>query len=110
VELGPAEPIEKALAAWRQGIARGRDGTAAAELRRLLWEQLAPHLPAGPGSTLYLCPDGELSALPWAALPGRVPGTVLLEEHALARIIHTPQTCLPSLPESAELVVWASSK
>src|SRR5262249_40819833 len=90
VELGPAEPIEKALAAWRQDIARGRDSPAAAELRHLLWDQLAPHVPSGPGSTIYLCPDGELSALPWAALPGRVPGTVLLEEHALALVPHAP--------------------
>jgi hypothetical protein len=29
---------------------------------------------------------------------------------ALTRIIHTPQTCFPSLPESTELVVWASSR
>src|SRR5262249_21944091 len=90
VDLGPAEPIEQALAAWRQDIARGRDSSAAGELRRLLWEKLAPHLPARPGSTIYLCPDADLSALPWAALPGRVPGTVLLEEHALALVPHGP--------------------
>jgi CHAT domain-containing protein/Flp pilus assembly protein TadD len=90
VELGPAQAIDKALAAWRQAIAAGLDSAAAADLRRLLWEPLAAHLPTGPSSTVYLCPDGELSALPWAALPGRAQGTVLLEDHALALVPHGP--------------------
>jgi CHAT domain-containing protein len=90
VELGPAEPIEKALASWRKDIAARLDSPAASALRRLLWDPLAAHLPAGPGSTVYLCPDGELSALPWAALPGRAKGTVLLEDHALALVPHGP--------------------
>src|SRR5262249_51883312 len=90
VEIGAAEPIDKALAAWRQDIARERASAAAGELRRLLWDKLAPHLPTGPGSTISLCPDADLSALPWAALPGRAQGTVLLEDHALALVPHGP--------------------
>jgi CHAT domain-containing protein len=90
VELGPAEPIEQALAAWRKDIAARLDSRGASALRRLLWDPLAAHLPSGPGSTVYLCPDGELSALPWAALPGRGKGTVLLEDHALALVPHGP--------------------
>jgi CHAT domain-containing protein len=90
VELGPAEPIEQALAGWRQDIAARLDSPGASALRRLLWDPLAAHLPSGPGSTVYLCPDGALSALPWAALPGRAPGTVLLEDHALALVPHGP--------------------
>jgi CHAT domain-containing protein len=88
VELGPAEPIEKALTAWRQDIAAGRDSAAPGQLRQLLWEKLAPQLPTRPQSQIYLCPDGDLSALPWAALPGRAKGTVLLEDHALALVPH----------------------
>jgi CHAT domain-containing protein/Tfp pilus assembly protein PilF len=90
VELGRAEPIEQALAAWRKAIAEGLDSPAAADLRRLVWDQLAVYLPEQAGSTVYLCPDGELSALPWAALPGRARGTVLLEDHALALVPHGP--------------------
>jgi CHAT domain-containing protein/tetratricopeptide (TPR) repeat protein len=90
VELGPAEPIEKALAAWRQAITEGLDSPASAELRRLVWDRLSEHLPDRPDSTVYLCPDGELSALPWPALPGRVRGTVLLEDHALTLVPHGP--------------------
>ncbi len=90
VELGRAETIEKALAAWRKDIAQGLDSPSAAELRHLVWDKLAKHLPDTPGSTVYLCPDGDLSALPWAALPGRDKGTVLLEDHALALVPHGP--------------------
>jgi CHAT domain-containing protein/Tfp pilus assembly protein PilF len=90
VELGPAGVIEKTLAQWCQDIKNHASvGTAARRLRRLVWEPLAQHLPVGT-DTVYLCPDGELSALPWAALPGRKPGTILLEDHALALVPHGP--------------------
>jgi CHAT domain-containing protein len=90
VELGQAEPIEKALAAWRQAIAEGLDSPAAGQLRKLVWDKIAPHLPHKEGSAVYLCPDADVSALPWGALPGRAKGTVLLEEHALALVPHGP--------------------
>jgi CHAT domain-containing protein len=47
------------------------------------WDPLAPALPPGT-RTVYLCPDGDLARLPWGALPGRQPGTVLLEDTVLA--------------------------
>jgi CHAT domain-containing protein len=88
VELGPVGPIAKALADWRLAIDKSKDkgSPAAASLRRLVWEPLAKHIPEG--ATVYLAPDGLLSRLPWAALPGREAGTVLLEEHALAVVPH----------------------
>jgi CHAT domain-containing protein len=39
---------------------------------------------------VYLSPDGDLWRLPWAALPGEKPGTVLLEEYAFAQVPHAP--------------------
>ena len=63
IELGRAEPIEKALAAWRKAISEGLDSPAPVELRELVWDKLASHLSTKEGSTIYLCPDGELSAL-----------------------------------------------
>src|SRR5262249_36067070 len=87
VELGPAPAIEQALRQWRQDIAQGQASPAATQLRRLLWDKLESHL--GPAcDTVYLCPDGALAALPWAALPGRGPNTVLLEDYALALVPH----------------------
>jgi CHAT domain-containing protein/tetratricopeptide (TPR) repeat protein len=92
VDLGEARPIEETLDLWRRAIAGsapGRDssGRYARMLRRLVWEKLSPVLP-GDTSTIYLSPDGPLCRLPWAAVPGRRPGTVLLEEYALAVVPH----------------------
>jgi CHAT domain-containing protein/Tfp pilus assembly protein PilF len=88
-ELGPAAPIEQALAQWRQDIDNGRAGPAADQLRRLAWEPVAKQIREGM-DTVYLAPEGPLAALPWAALPGRKPGSVLLEEYALALAPHGP--------------------
>jgi CHAT domain-containing protein/Tfp pilus assembly protein PilF len=93
VELGEAEPIEKALRQWRREISDWRPdrkatpGDAGARLSELVWQPLARHIPANT-ATVYLCPDADLTALPWAALPGRARGKVLLEEHALALVPH----------------------
>jgi tetratricopeptide (TPR) repeat protein/CHAT domain-containing protein len=89
VDLGPAQPIDSAVSEWRQAIVHGHDSPAAAELRKLVWEPLARHIPNGT-TTVYLAPDGALSYMPWAALPGNRPGTVLLEQYALATVPHAP--------------------
>ena len=68
VDLGPAQPIEDAVTRWRQAIVRGQDSPAAADLRKLVWEPLARHLPKGT-ATVYLAPDGALSRIPWARCP-----------------------------------------
>jgi CHAT domain-containing protein len=89
VDLGPARPIDDAVYRWRQAIVHGQDSPAAADLRRLVWEPLARHLPEGTNA-VYLAPDGPLSSIPWAALPGELPDTVLLERYAIATIPHAP--------------------
>jgi tetratricopeptide (TPR) repeat protein len=89
LELGPAQPIEEALADWRHAIEQRRDSPAAQTLRRLVWEPIAQHL-ASDTQTVYLVPDGVLARLPWAALPGTRPGTVLLEELQIAIVAHGP--------------------
>jgi CHAT domain-containing protein len=100
VELGSAAPIDEAVAAWREtlnGAARNpksearnpKSGEPAAALRRLVWARLAPALPGGT-RTVLLAPDGALTAVPWAALPGDRPGSVLLEEYALAVVPDGP--------------------
>ncbi len=58
-------------------------------MRRLVWAPVAALLPAGT-QTVYVCPDGNLSRLPWAAVPGAAPGAVLLEEHAIAVVPDGP--------------------
>jgi CHAT domain-containing protein/tetratricopeptide (TPR) repeat protein len=97
VELGPAVPIERALRDWRYDIdrpvgARSGDraaakGNAERELGRLVWQPLVKFLPTGT-ETVYLSPDAALTRLPWSALPGRQPGRLLLEDHALGIVPH----------------------
>jgi CHAT domain-containing protein/Tfp pilus assembly protein PilF len=100
VELGEVEPIDAAVATWRRDLA-GRPTSAAAEtLRQRVWDRLAPHLPADT-RTVLLAPDGALTQVPWAALPGNRPGTVLLQDYAFAVVPHGPflLECLTAQPE-----------
>jgi CHAT domain-containing protein len=101
VELGPAVPIEAALAEWRRDIANQRTGPAADRLSELVWRPLSRHLPTGM-RTVLVAPDGALTGLPWAALHGRPGGRLLLEDYALAVVPHGPflLDCLTSPPES----------
>jgi len=86
VELGSSAPINEALVRWHDDITKSSDDpTAAAELRRLVWEPLERQFPSET-KTVYLCPDDRLTSLPWAALPGRKTGTVLLEEYCLGTV------------------------
>ncbi len=95
VELGEAQRIEDALRQWRREIADWRPdrpvsaSDAARRLGEMLWQPLAKHIPADT-ETVFLAPDASLTGLPWAALPGRDKGKVLLEEHALIQVPHGP--------------------
>jgi CHAT domain-containing protein/Tfp pilus assembly protein PilF len=101
VELGEAGPIDRAVTAWRSDLARRPASAAAATLRRLVWDQLAPHLPADT-RTVLVAPDGALTEVPWAALPGDRPGSVLLEDYAFAVVPNGPFLLqrLTAAPES----------
>jgi CHAT domain-containing protein/tetratricopeptide (TPR) repeat protein len=89
VDLGPAPPIDGAVRAWREAIVRRQPSPAVEILRRRVWEPLAKQLPPDTAAVI-LAPDGALSALPWAALPGDRTGSVLLEQYALATVPHAP--------------------
>jgi CHAT domain-containing protein/Tfp pilus assembly protein PilF len=88
VDLGEAKPIEEALALWRRAL--DEDSAAAdkhgARVRRLAWDRLAGELKGS--DTVYLSPDAALTRLPWAALPGDKPDTVLLERLRVAVVPH----------------------
>jgi tetratricopeptide (TPR) repeat protein len=86
LDLGPATPIGEAVRAWRGTLGRprplgGKDDPAAG-LRRLVWQPLENHL-AG-AATVLVSPDGRLTYLPFAALPGSKPDAYLVEETSLA--------------------------
>ncbi|MCL4206554.1 MAG: CHAT domain-containing protein [Pirellulaceae bacterium] len=85
VELGAVAPIHAALRAWRRAISASQPSDSPQELRRLVWEPIEKQLPAHT-KTVFVTPDDQLAALPWAALPGRAQGTVLLEQYAFATV------------------------
>ena len=100
VHLGPVEPIDEAISQWRATVRPGRRGLVPLDedaveeepeeagspvgrlLRVLLWDKIEPHLDGC--SRVVIIPDGSLHFLPWAALPGKRPGTYLIEDYAIA--------------------------
>src|SRR5262249_15005557 len=88
-DLGEAQPIDDAIASWRRSIDKVETSGAPHKLKELVWDRLAAELPPGT-KAVYVCPEGDLARLPWAALPGAKPGTVLLEDFALAVVPSGP--------------------
>jgi CHAT domain-containing protein/tetratricopeptide (TPR) repeat protein len=83
IDLGPAKPVEEAVESWRRSIDRLEESAAPRKLRELVWDRLSVEL-APETRLVYLCLEGDLARLPWGALPGTRPGTILLEELAVA--------------------------
>jgi CHAT domain-containing protein/tetratricopeptide (TPR) repeat protein len=73
VDLGSADAINAAIASWSEALAEAKSGRSAATLRQLAWEPIERRLPRET-KTVYLCPEGSLTRLCWAALPGRGEG------------------------------------
>jgi CHAT domain-containing protein/tetratricopeptide (TPR) repeat protein len=85
VEVGPAAPIDGALARWRHQVQDGQAEPDAGELARRLWGPLAAHLEGA--DTVLVAPDGALNFLAWGALPDpKRPGSYLLERLAFATV------------------------
>ncbi len=87
VPLGASRPVDEAVRAWRQALVAGKSGpmqAAALELSRRVWEPLKPHLEGA--ATVLVLPDGPLTQFPLAALPGRRPGTYLVEDVAIGYV------------------------
>jgi CHAT domain-containing protein len=91
IALDTAANIEPAVVAWREAITSGKEIPAAVptKVRELVWEKVRKALPVNV-KIVYICPDADLCKVPFAALPGDKPGTVLLEDFAIATIPHTP--------------------
>lgn len=97
VEFGPVEPIASAIEKWRTYFGQGREGQEAGhQLRKLVLEPLQIHF-AGAKAVL-ISPNGLTAPIPWAALPGRAPGSYLLQEIAIATI--PIPSLLPGLVEN----------
>jgi CHAT domain-containing protein len=94
VELTEAAAIERAWTAWHKALVADRpDAKAereeATRFADLAWQPIRKVLPADL-KTVYLVPDGQLHQVPWGALPGQKPDTVLLDECAVCLVPHGP--------------------
>src|SRR5262249_23246844 len=92
-ELGPARPLITHLDQWRRDLAAMKPSTAGGKLRTALWAPLEKHI--GDADTVLLSPVDFLAGLPFNALPGKKPGSYLIEERALATVLSPAQ--LPAL-------------
>ena len=98
VELGPVKTVATAVDGFRQTLNRVHPTTGQADdpavvLRKTIWEPLTPHLKGA--KQVLIGPEGPLSRLPFAALPGSDPDKYLIEEIALA-VVPVPRM-LPEL-------------
>ena len=85
IELGPVAPIAELITTWRKDFGMAGLGERAdpgQELRRLVWEKLEPHLSGA--KMVLISPDGVTARFPWLALPGKTPGSYLIEDTAIA--------------------------
>jgi CHAT domain-containing protein/tetratricopeptide (TPR) repeat protein len=96
VQLGNADRIASAVRLWRQSVSAGNspDPVAARLLRQRLWQPIASYLDGI--DTVLIAPDGELSGLPFAALPGEKPGSFLLEYYTCGYLSSGRQLLLRS--------------
>ena len=97
IDLCPAENISNAIDSWRRDFGRrdpgSKDPDAGAALRQYIWDRLEPALRGA--TTILVSPDGSTARLPWPALPGKKPGTYLIDEVAIG-VVPIPRL-LPEL-------------
>lgn len=84
IDLGPRKDIDDGIAAWRKtfGLPGAKGSDPGQDLRRLVWQKIEPALDGA--RTILISPDGATAQFPFSALPGRKPGTYLIEERAIA--------------------------
>jgi CHAT domain-containing protein/tetratricopeptide (TPR) repeat protein len=98
VDLGPVQPLEEAADRWRRSILSDPEERSNASpqigarssmsperlLRERLWNPLLRRFPGV--KLVMISPDGFLNRIPLGALPGREPGTYLVEETQLVTL------------------------
>lgn len=103
LDLGAVAPLSEAVDTWRASfeswlapLGRSRQGIAAGRgLRQSIWEPVLKYV--ADAQTVLVSTDGVLGRIPLGALPGKKPGSFLIEDHRLA-MIPVPQL-LPKLAD-----------
>ncbi len=100
IDLGDVASLNALVQTWRRDLGRSPAAIdAARELRKRIWEPLEQHL--GGSTTVFVSPDGLLGQFPLAALPGKRPGSYLIEDLAIV-MLPVPQG-LPAMASSPSL-------
>jgi CHAT domain-containing protein len=87
VRLGRTAPVEDAVRSWRADLGAGVSAAAAGQrLRELVWAPLEKAFGTSKATQVLISSDGVLNQLPFGALPGRAPGTYLIEDRAIATV------------------------
>ncbi|HMB15147.1 MAG TPA: CHAT domain-containing protein, partial [Pelovirga sp.] len=92
VDLGASRKLEDSIIRFRRPFTAKTvtnemltdSERAAGQLRSEFWRPLQNHLPGI--ETVLISPDGAIGILPFAALPGSVPETYLLEDYRFAML------------------------
>jgi tetratricopeptide (TPR) repeat protein len=84
LDLGPAAPIRETVEKWRASYSADE----AANLKQRVWKPLEPFVQNA--QTVLVSPDGALARFPLPALPGKQPGSYLLEDLAIS-VLPVPQ-------------------
>ncbi|MEK6247718.1 MAG: CHAT domain-containing protein, partial [Planctomycetales bacterium] len=100
VDLGSMDKVETQIEAARAVLLKGGGNTSDTshknplqQFHRLAWRPLETHLDGV--TAVLVSPDGALASFPFAALPGKKPGTYLIEDMPVA-VVSVPQL-LPEL-------------
>jgi CHAT domain-containing protein len=98
IDLGDYQYLGTAVQRWRSGFGRTRDSRSAGVLlRKQIWDPLEPHIKGA--KIVLVSPNGVFGALPLATLPGKKPGSYLLEDWAIC-VAPTPLLMLESPRDS----------
>lgn len=85
IDLGPVREMALIIAHWRNEVFANHIATAQwQDMKTALWAPIARLLPAKT-QKIILCPDGELSRLPWQLFPADTATGALLTEVDSAR-------------------------
>jgi CHAT domain-containing protein len=102
VPLGDADDLEQRARHWHQSLAEGLDTSDGHRLWQELWVPIEKYFPPQT-RTVYLVPDGELSLVPWNALPCDGGARLLIEQYAILNLPHAPflleQLLNPAAPD-----------
>jgi len=96
-DLGPMEIINSDIHKWRSAVTASDAAeftSVGQRLRKSLWDVVDSQVRNE--KTVLISPDGSLSQLAFAALPGRKEGTWLLEDHRMTSVA-VPQLLLEEM-------------